>query len=290
MKSLFFLIVLLIFTKSLFSQPYKVTKVVGVVYYNNTPLKKGDVITDLGRLNAQDQNGAVRLTNPQQGSIPISFSNGKKITGTKAQNSELYELAFADYIKKFEAFKQLGTKNGEFFDWFDFFYNFYNDSVAKREIEDTSYFRRMLIIEDQKIPLESNMLVLEPTDKLLACIYGENKDSLQKELPVSKDSIVFAASAFPLGTKFSWKLKLMAEGSQNKMQVLTLTDYPIVSFVLGKTELMNIIDLFKSDWNDGYKSLDDAKKDLYNFLIFNYGKFYPPALESYINEGFLSAK
>jgi hypothetical protein len=277
-----FLLIFILGSINISAQDYTVSKVIGVVYNNNKTLKKGDIINDLSRLTAESPNAAIRLISAQKGIIPISFAGGKKVNANTT-HSELYELVLGDFISKFTAYKNMKgmkTKGAtDRFDWFDFFYNFYDDSTKASTLGDTLY-RKMLIIENQKMPLKSELLRLNSNFKLLTCSYFNKTDSITKELPVIADSITFPASAFPSTRSFDWKLKLNSTDKQNKNLTLTITDMPIRSIILTKKELKDVIAVFLTDWKSNYKDLDEAKNDFYDYLELNYGKFYRPAIEA----------
>jgi hypothetical protein len=285
MRSYQLLLIFLFSSINICAQNYTVSKIIGVVYNNNKILKKGDIINDLSQLRAESPNAAIRLISPQKGSIPISFAGGKKVN-TNTTHSELYELVIGDFISKFTAYKNMKsmkTKGGtDRFDWFDFFYNFYDDSTKASTLGDTVY-RKMLIIENQKMPLKSELFKLNLGAKLLTCTYINKTDSITKELPIVNDSITFLTSAFPSTKSFDWKLKLNSTDKQNKSLTLTITDMPIQSVILTKKELKDVIGVFLTNWKSNYKDLDEAKNDFYDYLELNYGRFYRPAIETYLS-------
>ncbi|MEO8764766.1 MAG: hypothetical protein ABI416_10785 [Ginsengibacter sp.] len=261
-----------------FAQNYYVTKIQGAIYYNGALLKKGDVIYNLDRLVAESKDAALRLLDPRKGSIPISFASGQKIiksAGTR--HSELYELFVQRYINEYTSSKSMKTRGSDDpFDWFTFFNGFTSD--AKN--------RMILIIEDQKIPLSGKTFKIEGAFRLYACTYTGKGDSLIRKLPVIKRSIVFKRSSFPVHRNFIWKLKIQNSDRLENDRLTDITNGPIEGNFFTIKELIKILGFFKTGWKANYESISEAREDCYYYLVFNYGRFYKPLVESYINKIF----
>jgi len=261
-----------------FGQSYRVSKVLGSISFNGKLLTKDDVVTGLDKLTASSANAAIRLVSGTAGAVVINFVYGKKVTNAvKTEKSELYELVVQDYLNKYTTFKNTQTKGVPFpeFDWYRFFYQ-YPDTGS----------RRMLIIEGEKVPLQSQVFKTSKTYKILASCFTTKQDSTTQELTVRQDSIVFPSSTFSTKGDCYLDIYLSYKNNKGEDKTLKITKRPINIFYLTKDQLTSLIDLFHDNVRNGYQNAQDAKSDFYTYIEFNYGRYYEPLISSQLNKFF----
>ena len=268
----------LIFSLVTTGQNYTVTKVIGVVYFNNKLIQKGDVVTDISKLVATSKTAAIRLLNADLGSIPISFISGEKtISNNVSKHSELYEVIVQTYINKYTTSKSMKTRAGSFedFDWYKFFNTTDNSS-------DKNSF---LIIQNQAIPVFSRANPVQAPFQLFCTIYN-SKDSIEAKLPIQNDSIYFIIPSFKHDQQFSFRIKLTVPSKTGDLQVYNIQNNRSIGYYMTNDQLDKIMYLFYSDWEKNYSSKKAAIIDFYDYLNFNYGKFYMPLINSKIKNYF----
>lgn len=255
------LILILFLGLQLQAQVYSVSAVRGHVYWQGKLLKNGDLLQDPQTLSSEEPGSLIRLLNPKEGSILLSFSNCKpEQVKTGTRHSELYILTVQKYIRNYTANRVLTTKGD--FDWARFFID--------------SCKGKMLLFENQALPLFPSVLHPDP-GTIFRALIRDKDSSYAVELPVRNDSLLFPASLFPGGT-FEWKLEIETKEGDNRTRSL-VTDSLIRSNVMNTRELDQLLSNFTGDWQSCYRQAADVKNDIFTFLNVNYGVFYKGYLE-----------
>ena len=269
-----FLIVFSFWGIHLQAQEYHVSKILDSVYYNGNLLQKDANINGLSKLTAKSRNAALRVVSANSGSIAISFVNGKITTAGKENKSELYELVVQDYIDKYTSFKSTQTKSVPVdFDWFNFFYQ-YPSKVKER---------KMLIVEGEKIPLQSRNLQTGLSYRILAVTHISKDDSCIRELPIRDNTIEFPDTSFPIKDRFSLDVYIDFLKGSGKNKRIRITDRPIEASYLTIGQMNGLIGLFHEE---PYRTPVEAKNDLFSYLDYNYGRYYDPAITELIDKVF----
>jgi hypothetical protein len=251
-------------------QVYTVKAVRGNIYFNHKVLKAGDQINDPKTLTSNDRKSVIRLLNPQAGSILVSFANARPtVAGSGQSHFELYELTLQNYIQGYTAQRTLTTKAVEGFDWLTFF--------------TTADKGKMAVFEDQAIPLTGKKLDASKL-RFKAVIYSE-KDSQVTPMPVANDSLRFVSSIFKPDAEIRWKL-LVDYDENGTQQTAPVTDNGIAASVISKSSLSALLKDFETDWHDSYATAEEARKDFYTYLYYNYGSFYKPAISGLVDKAF----
>jgi hypothetical protein len=173
------------------------------IYQNGHLIEAGDSIDLAGKVRLNHPSVIIKIQDVKSRSYPVSLSESIKVLKfpDNKRHSELYEVSIGEYFRKLGTQTQnLNTRNGEF-DWLDYFRNFNNDPG-----------RRLLIVNNEKIPLVSKYLTLTPNVSLFACRY-KGGDSSTILLHIESDSLILNYASFGLNSStdnitFSWKLKL----------------------------------------------------------------------------------
>ncbi len=250
-----------------------VTHIQGKIYKNGTLLKISDKVTASDTLKTDDSNSQLGLLDIKQGRIFIKFLNGKPLkTKSEDKHSELFALTVGEYIQKYTTVKILTHKGS--FDLIDFFSDTTGNQVPIR----------IMLIEDQKLPLVSSKVSFTSSDKLFMCGV-QNSDTICKVLPLTKDSIWIYGGIFKKG---SWteQTTLLKVGYFIENQYMErYFPYQLKISVVKKAVLIEIIQAFKRNFMSFYQGDESSlRKDIYAEISYWYGRFYEPDVDKLIDE------
>lgn len=257
------------------SQDYYVSRVIGTVFYDNKPLRSGQILSGLARLHATDRHSVIRVVNEKEGSFVISFQQpGKATTNDKEKTNEFFELVLKEYIDKYNKFRSLSTKGTSRHDWFDCF------TSAAMSLDN----RRVLIIADEKIP--KNAQNFNPAQKfyLFTSIFSENGDSLHQSIPIISDSILFSAPFSFTNHEKSIKLKISEKQDARPTEMLTITDTPVSVTILSRQELNSVIRSYSQALTEKNRDKSAIAKDISDLLHFNLGFYFSEHVEPLIEK------
>jgi hypothetical protein len=269
----------LFFLSDVGAQQYQIAAIsAGAVVKNgDRMLGTWDVIDLNDTLITENRNTVLKLVNAEKGTLYMSFIDGQKISRAprRKDHSELFESTVGVFLEKMKLHKStLGIKTADLFDWFKYFGDLTQDSPK----------HRILIIEGEKIPLQSSSLPLTSNVALYSVVYLD-KDSVVRKLSNINDSLTLERTAFGFtgkpGAFFKWKLKLgFSEMGQLKFSDISDT---IISFIIEPIDVKNIIKVLMADKSDmiSEKEIDERIDD---FFLSNYGKCNQMEMEKLVKE------
>lgn len=204
------------------------------------------------------------------GIFNIGFQNdGKiKLNQRSKNHSELWEIIISEYEEKFKLAQGTLGHRGEF-DWFRYFREFGNNSTTGK----------LLMIENEKIPLNSEYMPITSNMALYACIYT-GQDTLIRKLDIISDTLVLALERFRLSSHspkgvFQWKL--MVGRSEGEGETIGDVSGVLSSQFFSYDRLCQIVKYLCGT----IKFPDNESLKIYirEFFEYHYGKLNPFALE-----------
>lgn len=205
-------------------------------------------------LHLQDENGRL---------FTVSFRNGKKVVMNlpEAEHSELYEIIVTDYLKSIQHITSHLTGKPYDMDWLSYFNNFETDSG-----------KRLLIIDNEEIPLKSKFITLVPGQELYARVY-QGSDSSVHKLVIRNEILTLNAVSFGLNPEtrkavFRWKLQLGY--SKDNHQLYTDISEVLKSRLIDLNELKEEMVFFAGNRSIAPNELEQRLK---SFLFATYGKY-----------------
>lgn len=232
-------------------------------------LKAGDEIASTKNLAVDNRTAIVKIDDSKGDIFYLmpSLKEGIKKISSKNPHSELYGIVLSKYLP--DVLKSgsgvLTTKSVDF-DWFSYFTDF--DST------ESSY--RLLIVEGERIPLNSRFFPLQPDQELFACIY-QGKDSVLKKLRIRDKSLILDSSVF--GNKaidhgfVQWKLKIT--GTVNDKKTVVDISPRLHSLIISFATFEKIAKFVDFD----AQSREKRKKIVQAFWESSYGRFNPMNLD-----------
>jgi len=251
------------------AQQYVVSRVIGQVYNGSVPVKSGDEVNGLSNLRSTDNKSFIRLNNPDKGSYTICFQKGKRILASlNGKTSEFYVVFIKSYIDQYQSFLSLSTRGGSVADWFD--------CINSAALDTDKH--RVILIANENFAIRTTNFNPPQKIRLYVTRYNTVGDSTTKELNVSRDSAVFRMEYFPDSNQFSWRMKV-ADTVFNAPMV-PITDQLLTGAIYTQDQFKDIISEYQSTLTSNGANL---RKDLFDFVSFNYGRHFSNFIDNYIN-------